>query len=296
MIKYCILILFLLLSRFSQAQFFDSSVHYLTIECRSVDDHGCSHSAYYLLLDSSNADTQYYQIKYTYNSNRYYKYLKVINRKVFIKTSADYSLLYDFGLKVGDTIKVLENMQELYGLIGPSSNYILDSITRVKLGLDSFNIHHVRIGNGLNKINFSFIDGIGSLENGLFYFDHFQFEDRSDLLTICKNGELLVYRNHYVVKSGQNTCNPIFFKVSINEPTHSSHLRIFPNPGNGLFTLDLDGFTIKVIQVLNATGQLVYNATSTTSNEMDLGQLSPGIYQVLVKFQGDILTQKLVIE
>lgn len=294
--KYIWVTFFLLLTECVQAQFFDSTVHYLTVECRSVDDHGCTHSSYQLLLDSSKADTQYFQIKYSHGGNKYNKYLKTIDRRVYIKTSADYSLLYDFSLKVGDTVKVLENMQELYGVIQPNSNYILDSITRVKLGADSFNLFHVRVGNHYKMIDLRVIDGIGSLENGVFYFDHLQFEDNSDLLTICKNGELLVYRNHYVVKSGQNTCQPVFYKTNLSELVGGAHLQVFPNPGSGHFALNTSEWMLKDVQVISASGQLVYDVLATTSNEIDLSLLNSGVYQVLVKIQGVLLMQKLVIE
>ena len=288
--KYILFALFLFLTKISQAQFFDSSVHYLAVNCGYMSGLNCFHRDYHIVLDSNQADTQYYHVQYAPGSMHGIEFLKVYNRKVFAKSNYKYGLLYDFGIQIGDTVIVT-------GGIGPSmifqnSKCILDSVSRIKLGDEIYNLQHVRI----KGFPFQFIDSIGSLENGLFYYEHYQFESRSDLVALCKKGNLLVYNDHPVVKTGKNSCHPVFYENSIHELNKSFQLQIFPNPGNGVFVLNTDGFTSKDIQVINTKGQVVYNATSTTSNELDLGQLSPGIYQVLVKIDAYLLAQKLVID
>lgn len=287
--KYYVLFFFLFLSKFSQAQFFDSSIHYLTVNCAYVDGFRCFHRDYQVLLDSISNDTQFYHVEYEQNSSADIQLLKFINGKVYAKHGVKYELLYDFDLNIGDTVKV-----NGYGpsLIGPNSNYILDSITRIKLGNDSFNVQHVRV----DGFPFQFIDSIGSIENGLFYYEFVEFESHSNLVVLCKRNDLLVFNDHDVVKSGKNTCHPVFYSNSIQEINRPSELKIYPNPGTAHFTLITDPSESKDIQIWNANGQLVYSVSETLSNELDLGQLSPGIYQILVKIQGVLLAQKLVID
>ncbi|HEY1046784.1 MAG TPA: T9SS type A sorting domain-containing protein [Bacteroidia bacterium] len=275
--------------KISQAQFFDSSVHYLTVQTSYGGNVNYSHNDYQILFDSVFNDTQYYHVKNAIGTDKDIKNLKTYNRKVYVKYIDEYSLLYDFSLKVGDTTKVIG----FWGsLIKPNSDYILDSITRMKLGIETFNVHHVRV----DGFPFQFIDSIGSIENGLFYYEYNQFESRSELVTLCKKERLIIYKDHDVVKSGKNTCHPVFYSNSIHEINRPLELQIFPNPGKANFTLKTDPAVSKDIQIWNANGQLVYSVSESTGNELDLDQLSPGIYQVLVKMQGVLLAQKLIIE
>lgn len=285
-------LLFLLLSAYqlSNGQFFDSSVHYLAVNCGYMSGLDCFHRDYQIVLDSNQADTQYYHVQYAPGSMHGIEFLKVYNKKVFAKSNYKYGLLYDFGIQIGDTVIVT-------GGIGPSmifqnSKCILDSVSKIKLGDEIYNLQHVKI----KGFPFQFIDSIGSLENGLFYYEHYQFESRSDLVALCKKGNLLVYKDHQVVKTGKNSCHPVFYENSIHEFNQSVQLQIFPNPGSGLFTLNTEEWLAKDIQVVNANGQLVHEVSGSYSNELDLGQLSPGIYQVLVKIDGYLLAQKLLVD
>ncbi len=78
---------------------------------------------------------------------------------------------------------------------------------------------------------------------------------------------------------------------------------LFPNPSEGLVTLDLQSLNSGIIQVrvLNTMGaevtQLLHNAGRSNKIKMDMKGMPAGIYQVLVGFEGEdkLQTFRLVI-
>jgi len=105
-----------------------------------------------------------------------------------------------------------------------------------------------------------------------------------------------------------NTYLPYFFfdnitssynSVSVN-PSNSKSLTIYPNPGNGKFTIDykIDKNEDAILSVFSLSGQLmVEDDISGNSNHktIDLTQFSNGIYFVKVQTKTTVWTKKIVI-
>ena len=77
-------------------------------------------------------------------------------------------------------------------------------------------------------------------------------------------------------------------------------LNIYPNPGNGTFTVRLpDTYDVNSIQVFNAIGTIVLelNPSGNSNNifELDLGHLADGLYYVWVRSKEQILQEKLLL-
>lgn len=86
--------------------------------------------------------------------------------------------------------------------------------------------------------------------------------------------------------------------VGIETNQFSEGLNIYPNPGNGKFSVNLDEQNLfSDLLVLNVLGEIVFQKKLTKENEIDLSFLPAEIY--FLKFQrqdGSTVCEKLVIE
>jgi len=111
-----------------------------------------------------------------------------------------------------------------------------------------------------------------------------------------------------VTVTGQNDC--VSEKsVRINpgtgiadETTGGIGLRIYPNPSDGRFMLELDRQTPEelTMQVFDAGGRVVYvrnlSGIDLIREEIDLGQLSRGIYQILITGDQSVYRARMIIQ
>ncbi len=79
--------------------------------------------------------------------------------------------------------------------------------------------------------------------------------------------------------------------TGINDP--EAAYSIYPNPGNGLFNIDINGTWN--VEVTNAQGQLIRTERISGSSTLDLSSQPEGIYFVKLTNQTSTLTQKVII-
>jgi hypothetical protein len=72
-------------------------------------------------------------------------------------------------------------------------------------------------------------------------------------------------------------------------------LRIYPNPSNGLFTIDGISESFSVV-VMNSHGQIVFSADRIISNKLDLTGQPTGVYFVKLIANDQIKTQKVIVQ
>ena len=73
---------------------------------------------------------------------------------------------------------------------------------------------------------------------------------------------------------------------------------IFPNPSNGVFTVNTEVNTNSIISVSNVLGQEVYfsNSQGMNSQEIDLSKFDKGIYMVKVQYDNQVLVKPVIID
>lgn len=101
-----------------------------------------------------------------------------------------------------------------------------------------------------------------------------------------------------------NTAQPDFWIVKLNfDPTANSNIRepqwnLFPNPNNGVFTIQSDAvFDPEDLKIFNSTGQLIYQEKLTGhQTKIDLSNFSKGIYCITVIGKENNWVTKVVVE
>jgi hypothetical protein len=169
----------------------------------------------------------------------------------------DEQLLYDFSLRVGDTIK---------GFLFPNGPngitvYSIDSIL-----LDS--IYHRRINSGAIQL----IEGVGSTQ-GLI--EPLTYDPLGWLICFNKNGETVYYNN-----IPHDSCN-IVNGIELHEQ-QQSRLTLYPNPSTDQITIETSSTpTNSQLSIMNLNGQEILTCQITESKTtIDISTLPSGVYFV----------------
>ena len=89
---------------------------------------------------------------------------------------------------------------------------------------------------------------------------------------------------------------------SINETTFNGNLGIYPNPTNGIFTIEMndvekDVYTIKITNVL---GQKVFTTSQSVNGiykeNIDLSAFQKGVYLIEIKNSTATITERIIVE
>jgi hypothetical protein len=84
--------------------------------------------------------------------------------------------------------------------------------------------------------------------------------------------------------------------VGVNENASNNGVSIFPNPNNGIFTLEVNADDASV-KVMNTQGQIILTKNILTNNaKIDLSNNAKGIYFVTVTSENGVSTQKVIVQ
>lgn len=98
---------------------------------------------------------------------------------------------------------------------------------------------------------------------------------------------------------GANSLGTIFktgLSTSIGETNIESEIAIYPNPSNGIFTINTNATPISHIEIYNVLGEIVYqSAFADAKLEIDLGSQSKGVYFVQIVDENNSISNKKII-
>jgi hypothetical protein len=86
--------------------------------------------------------------------------------------------------------------------------------------------------------------------------------------------------------------------ISVSELTKNNTLKIYPNPTQNLFTINWSGNQIEncQLEITNAVGQTVLKKTVTSNDQVDVSELTNGLYFIHLKGNSlNVSPQKLII-
>ena len=220
-------------------------------------------------------------------------------------------LIMDLSLTIGDTIKVypLESpnvdftfMQNL-NLIKPDSGFVLevkeinfDTIAGVARKIFRLNrLPFVDVGNNDEL----WIEGIGS-SAGLVYSGlgiHATIHGPWEELLCYQELQNQLYFSPLSLNG--SVCNRPMI-VSVNEIEAQASLKIFPNPNQGRFTVELADFGGNItLYLYDITGRVVQEtsqALEAGKTELQLKPLAAGTYFLQVKTQERLFVKKIIIQ
>ncbi len=187
----------------------------------------------------------------------------ILNKKVYFKCPGNYNdtILYDFNLNIGDTIKHLLQCYPSSGL--PA---IVASIDSVLVGATFHKCFNCTDGTRI-------IEGVGSTA-GLIE-EHLPFENEFDL--ICFSHDTDIY------PSTTSSCPLVQNTIGIREINHlNDELRIVPNPINteGIIEFTNGNDIIKDIEIYSTIGVKVIWDTNVNKSKYTLyrDKLKSGLY------------------
>ncbi|MDP1744493.1 MAG: T9SS type A sorting domain-containing protein, partial [Bacteroidota bacterium] len=97
--------------------------------------------------------------------------------------------------------------------------------------------------------------------------------------------------------------NCLDLPTGIIENTEAPNVNISPNPNTGSFTISIDHFAAKDLQIniFNVLGEIVYsskpeNVTGKFNKEVFLGNVSKGVYMVQVSAGSKLYHKKIIVE
>lgn len=111
--------------------------------------------------------------------------------------------------------------------------------------------------------------------------------------TATANGSYSVIINYNACHDTTNCV--VINNVGINEAKNNTHLNVYPNPNNGVFTIQAT--SEGVYTIVNELGQAIYSADLNAKNQytMNIETLSNGIYFIVGNNNGIITKQKIVV-
>lgn len=85
--------------------------------------------------------------------------------------------------------------------------------------------------------------------------------------------------------------------VGLGQFGEGARVEVYPNPGTGFFTVDLNNGAVKTFQVMDVTGKVVYAGQSEQDRtQLDISHLSRGIYYLQLQSNNAVQVIKLIKE
>lgn len=232
------------------------------------------------------------------NSSIAHTYYQIDGRKVYLRANTDCNqaahLIYDFDLKVGDTLYVPTNLAETQGYLGSRGvRVMVDSISRVLIkGVlrKQLAVTYRYKGLGLSQEitedrNDVWIEGMGSRIfpfYALLCVTHGNCEDSNSFIRCFQRNKQIFYQD---IRSP--FCNPLL-STTIREPVQHFPIKLYPNPFSSGETLQIDGSALvykpvayQIVDLLGrvkASGKL--EAWHSNLISINLDQLPTGFYQL----------------
>jgi len=287
-----VLLLFLKLNSFSQG--YDSIVLKTKLWCNlsgglydfsSVGAKECCKSTNFIKIDNDTIQN-YKQVLKSIDSMKTWKKIgniKEKDKKIYFKDSTNTEvLLYDFGVKVGDTI-----VYDYFDTTSFYTNYYIIQVINIDT-VDYLGKNRKRIEVKRNLIHDYWIEGIGSI-NGILEPCSFVTGGFRELLCVFNNSTQ-IYQN-----LKRSSCFLCDYNVEFQE-LNSSKTFIYPSLTKGNITIDnFEKIIGSELIVFNVLGEIVQKQIILTKNIQI--NLAKGIYIFTIIDKNIIkIVQKIVIE
>lgn len=224
----------------------------------------------------------------TLNINRmtYYAAIRENNNKqIFVKLiGKDFeTLIYDFGLTIGDTI--ISNATT--GYLGTNTS-VITNIDSIKIKDNTFR-KRFEISGGFYEY---WIEGIGSVGGLLRPITDIPSRNQYWPILVC------LKQNNNVKYLWDNaiTCFCQMATSTENYKKPNRDFRIYPNPSSNTIFIETDiPLGMSIIKIINSNGELVWtNSFDSFPIELDLNDKPSGLYLIQVIYGDITYTEKII--
>ncbi|MEJ5265358.1 MAG: T9SS type A sorting domain-containing protein [Bacteroidales bacterium] len=216
----------------------------------------------------------------------------------FNPTSNSFSLIYDFSLKKGDTLRT---SVEIYACDSVSP-IIVDSITYVTVGeitlkkqYLSYTIYNSYYIGGDYTFTYEIIEKVGSEEDFLMLPSTLIGDNFAYTGLRCYIDNELTYHSHFwSTNFGNVSCDTLINTTDV-KATSSSEIKIFPNPVESHFTI-VSQQPLKYVEIYNSIGQKIisYPSHGQFYNTLNLTTRKSGVYFIKIFTNTAILNYKIL--
>lgn len=201
-----------------------------------------------------------------------------VNRTVFIipPTTVTEQLLYDFTMKVGDTVR---------GYIETNTNPkdVVVSIDSVLIGSN----YHKRWNINPNYF-ISIIEGVGSTY-GLIEYSPGGVVDWADISITC-------FQHNSIILYPDTATRCELITSILPGDKKSDNFKIYPNPSNGSFTVEFDKpMDIEEIRLTDLLGRIILKQQPGILKKIEIGNLHDQTYILTIIDKDSITTYKKII-
>ncbi len=210
-------------------------------------------------------------------------YMRYDSNIVYVPSSMGEEVLYNFNLKVNDTI--LEYLTDVPLIVDSIDTVVLlngEKRKRWKLRCENF---------PGSEYYTEWIEGIGDTD-GLFSFnDGCQIDGEETTILCLSRNDTLLYDNP--------TLESCWYLRTSTTEIIDKDISIYPNPASESFTIDFRKSTSHPVQVLllDVFGKILGNYRIPYDIlEISVNTLPPGIYLIHVETEEGILTRRIVVE
>jgi hypothetical protein len=216
------------------------------------------------------------------------------NKKVFCYdfTSKSETVLYNFNLKIGDTVLVLKisNKDVKYWVTAIDSILLLDGKYHNRYLFSKAGPDGMVPLPELSPL----VEGLGYFHGNKFDIEKATSEGITTNITVCASADKKLLIATFGVPPKGEYCGVII--TAIQTPVNNSEFTIYPNPTTGKFQLQAEIPNVYAVEIINTLGEKIFSAELKNERiEIDLSNNSTGIYFVMLHTkQGNSFSRKII--
>jgi len=219
----------------------------------------------------------------------YETYLYHENGKVFMYSDSSdaFNILYDFSAGPGDSWTLIPPISEF----GDSTVITVNAVGIEVINGDTLNIQHIQ-----NEMYSAYEFPSYIIENIGCYFCFYPLHATCDPWT----GPIRCYEDtNGLIKFTDLPCDTVIY-YSINENPLNDVIKVFPNPANTKFFIEIDEM-INIqysVLILSTNGQnQIYKTSLKNDSEINIEKLKQGFYFIQLEFEdGQVAVKKIIKE
>ena len=168
------------------------------------------------------------------------------------------------------------------------------------LGKEGYILQQYNLYRSFDNADYEQVASIPTIESQLYYEyrDNLADDDYEDVyyrLTayyLADNGETC--ESDYATTLNDPEQNYVAIDLTSTEENLASSLKLYPNPTNGLITIELDG--LQKVMVYNALGQILLSKEANgDALQLNLSRFGNGLYWASVMTQNGVVTRRFVL-